>query len=58
MINNLILFVVVKQLKKTIRLFSDFHKLEYKSISIIGNANNSNNNVNGASWITNISTKM
>ena len=43
--------------KKTDRFLSDLHKLEYKSITIVDNDNNSNNNVNGASWITNIATK-
>ena len=40
--------------KKNERFLSDLHKLEYKSIN---NVDNSNNNVNGASWITNIATK-
>ena len=43
--------------KKSDRFLSDLHKLEYKSITIVDNDNNSNNNVNGASWITNIATK-
>lgn len=39
--------------KKNERFLSDLNKLEYKSIVIVEGSNN----VNGASWITNIATK-
>ena len=39
--------------KNTVKLANDLNKLEYKSIVIVEGSNN----VNGASWITNIATK-